>query len=95
MEEFKDQWLVCVDCQEMFLWDAGEQHWYRLMNLSNSPRRCKKCRDKRRSDKKDQPHETTAMRCQQCGKPTQVPFAPQGTKPVYCRRCMSSMNVSV
>lgn len=25
--------------------------------------------------------------CDQCGAPTQVPFKPNGSKPVYCREC--------
>jgi CxxC-x17-CxxC domain-containing protein len=89
MEEFKDKWLDCADCGELFLWDAGEQHWFWLMHLLNVPKRCKKCRDKRRDDKKNQPRESTAIRCERCGQVTRVPFVPRGTKPVYCRSCLA------
>lgn len=88
-EGYRDKWLVCSDCGESYLWDAGEQHWFHLMHLVNPPKRCKKCRDKRRDVKKNQSHESTATKCQRCGQPTIVPFVPRGYKPVYCRRCLT------
>lgn len=46
--EPKDKWLVCVECGNTFLWDVGEQMWYRLKKFANEPKRCRKCRDKKR-----------------------------------------------
>ena len=94
MEEFRDKWIVCSDCRELFLWDAGEQHWFWLMRLLNPPKRCKKCRDKRREEKKNQVHESTSTKCEHCGASTVVPFVPRGIKPVYCRRCLMSLQVA-
>ncbi len=50
---FADKWLVCVDCGREFLWDAGEQSWFFRKRLSNQPRRCKSCRQRRRDDRLD------------------------------------------
>jgi CxxC-x17-CxxC domain-containing protein len=94
VEEFKDKWMVCAECGRSFLWDAGEQHWFSAMRLFNTPKRCKACRDKRRDEKKNQPRQSASARCERCGASTVVPFVPTGTKPVYCRRCLTSLHVA-
>jgi hypothetical protein len=33
------------------------------------------------------PREMFDAVCADCGKKTQVPFKPDGTRPVYCRKC--------
>lgn len=33
------------------------------------------------------PREMHTVTCADCGKETQVPFKPDGTRPVYCREC--------
>ena len=33
------------------------------------------------------PREMTDVTCSECGKPTQVPFKPDGSRPVYCSEC--------
>lgn len=33
------------------------------------------------------PREMHDVTCAGCGKPTQVPFKPSGSRPVYCRDC--------
>jgi len=35
-------------------------------------------------DEKREMHKVT---CAECGKETEVPFKPDGTRPVYCRDC--------
>ncbi len=47
-DNYADKWLVCNDCGRQFLWDAGEQAWYRLKKFFNQPKRCKNCRDRKR-----------------------------------------------
>ncbi len=92
MMRFSDKWLVCVDCGKQFLWDAGEQAWFIGNHLENQPKRCKKCRDKRRDERKHQPQPPAQVNCSQCGAPTYVPFVPRGTKPVYCRMCLMAVH---
>jgi CxxC-x17-CxxC domain-containing protein len=33
------------------------------------------------------PREMTDVTCSECGKQTQVPFKPDGSRPVYCSDC--------
>ena len=33
------------------------------------------------------PREMHSVTCADCGKETEVPFKPDGTRPVYCRDC--------
>jgi CxxC-x17-CxxC domain-containing protein len=87
---FADKWLVCVDCGREFLWDAGEQSWFFRKRLSNQPRRCKSCRQRRRDDRLRLPRDYYRVSCANCGSPTFVPFAPRGIKPVYCRVCYTA-----
>ena len=87
---YSNKWLVCADCGREFLWDAGEQAWYHEKKLANPPRHCKACRVHRRHLRLDVPREYSKVSCERCGSPTYVPFVPLGTKPVYCRMCLSS-----
>ena len=36
------------------------------------------------------PREMHSATCAECGQPTQVPFAPKGNRPVYCRNCFQA-----
>ena len=36
------------------------------------------------------PREMHKVTCAECGKETEVPFKPDGTRPVYCRECYQS-----
>ena len=35
----------------------------------------------------DEDREMHKVTCDECGKETEVPFKPDGTRPVYCRDC--------
>lgn len=37
------------------------------------------------------PREMHDVVCSNCGKETQVPFKPDGERPVYCKDCYTSM----
>ncbi len=51
MEEFTDKTLTCVDCGNDFTFTAGEQAFYKEKGLDNEPKRCKECRDKKKSER--------------------------------------------
>ncbi len=86
-----DKVLVCVECGRNFLWDVGEQVWYQSKGLSNVPKRCKCCRDKRREAQLHQPRQYLTVSCASCGAPAYIPFVPRGIKPVYCRSCLTAV----
>lgn len=43
--------------------------------------------DRGRRDFDRGPQEMHTVTCADCGKETQVPFKPDGSRPVYCRDC--------
>lgn len=97
---FVDKVLSCRDCGREFVFTAGEQEFYATRGLQNEPRRCPSCRTARRSDGGNGngggfgPARTRALHdviCANCGKPTQVPFLPTGSRPVYCQDCFQEM----
>jgi CxxC-x17-CxxC domain-containing protein len=44
-------------------------------------------RDKRGGGFNKDSREMHKVNCAECGKETEVPFKPDGTRPVYCRDC--------
>jgi CxxC-x17-CxxC domain-containing protein len=45
---FTDRNLVCRDCNEEFVFTAGEQEFYESRGLTNLPGRCPNCRSARK-----------------------------------------------
>ena len=52
----EDKTLVCQDCGPEFVFTAGEQAFYKEKGFDNEPKRCKACRDKRKTQRR-QPRE--------------------------------------
>lgn len=51
--EFEDKELTCADCNDTFVFTAGEQKFYASKNFSR-PRRCQPCRTKKKMAKEQQ-----------------------------------------
>ena len=73
---YSDKWLVCADCGKQFMWDAGEQAWFRGKKLENEPRHCKACRDRRRDDRMHHLRHYSKVNCERCGSPNVRPVCP-------------------
>jgi CxxC-x17-CxxC domain-containing protein len=100
-----DKMLTCVDCRQPFAFTASEQHFYAERQFSE-PRRCPTCRAARKASRgsvgyqSDRgyasrgfdrgPREMFSATCARCGREAQVPFRPNGIKPVYCNDCFST-----
>ena len=91
---FTDKLLTCRDCQNQFVFTAGEQDFYQSRGLAHEPRRCPSCRSQRKAaDGQGAPSQGRGARemfevlCSSCGRPAQVPFRPTGARPVYCQEC--------
>lgn len=94
--EYQDQAIRCVDCNENFIWTAGEQVFFHDKGLKNEPKRCKPCKQAKnerlaaiaaaQSSGVKQRIEVS-VQCAQCGQQTTVPFYPSQGRPVYCRSC--------
>ncbi len=87
-----DQEITCRDCGSAFTFTEGEQEFYASKDLS-APQRCKDCRQARKSQRGG-PREMHDAVCADCGAECQVPFKPNGEKPVLCRECFSAQNAA-
>jgi CxxC-x17-CxxC domain-containing protein len=89
MVEFVDKLLTCRDCGKEFTFTVGEQEFYATKGLQHEPRRCPDCRSVRRQgDSQARPQRMMHdVICGGCGRLTQVPFVPTGSRPVYCTDC--------
>jgi CxxC-x17-CxxC domain-containing protein len=47
--DFQDRTLQCLDCKNDFVFTAGEQSFYERKGFREIPKRCKPCRDARKS----------------------------------------------
>ncbi len=89
---FEDRTLVCQDCGRDFIFTSGEQEFYHEKGFENEPKRCKECRNMRRSGGSRNggnraPREMHTAICASCDVETQVPFKPVEGRPVYCLAC--------
>ena len=93
---FEDKTLVCRECGAEFVFTASEQQFYADKGFQNEPGRCPSCRAARRQangqNRGDRPMFDVV--CDNCGRPTQVPFQPRGDRPVYCRECFDAQRQS-
>jgi CxxC-x17-CxxC domain-containing protein len=47
--QFADRQLTCMDCSQPFIFTAGEQEFYDRKGFKEEPKRCKSCRDARKT----------------------------------------------
>ncbi|MFP5502795.1 MAG: CxxC-x17-CxxC domain-containing protein [Candidatus Sericytochromatia bacterium] len=96
------QVIVCADCATEFTFSSEEQAFFAEKGFS-TPRRCKPCRAAAKAARgggssgggsygggyggQRQERQMYDVTCDQCGVATQVPFKPNGAKPVLCREC--------
>ncbi|HKV42528.1 MAG TPA: zinc-ribbon domain containing protein [Blastocatellia bacterium] len=96
--------LRCIDCNEEFIFTAGEQFFFSDKGLKNDPKRCKTCKAKKNERiaansatyRQSVPRERVevTVKCALCAVETTVPFRPTQNRPVYCRDCFLRMRVS-
>jgi len=96
---FEDKSLKCADCNQEFIFTAGEQEFYSSRGLQNEPRRCPECRRARKAERQGNSsygsrRQMFPVTCADCGKDTEVPFEPRGDKPVYCSDCYSKVRLN-
>ena len=97
--EFQDRAIRCIDCDEEFIWTAGEQLFFHDKGLKNEPKRCKPCKQAKnerlaaiaaaQANGMRQRIEVSVT-CAQCGQQTTVPFYPSQGRPVFCRICFQA-----
>ena len=47
--EFEDKNIVCADCGQEFVHSADDQRRYAERGFTNEPKRCRECREKRKT----------------------------------------------
>ena len=85
---YEDKKIVCIECGEEFVFEAGEQEYYAKKGFTNEPKRCKSC-IKARKEKRGMKY---TIICSECGGEGQVPFEPKGDIPVFCSSCFAKRN---
>jgi CxxC-x17-CxxC domain-containing protein len=101
--QFIDRFLKCSDCNNEFVFTAGEQLFFSDKQFKNDPKRCKLCKAKRGGTGRSAtagaatalPLSRTETRteCSACGIETTVPFKPTQGRPVLCRSCFQLKRV--
>jgi CxxC-x17-CxxC domain-containing protein len=102
--EYNDKILICIDCEQEFIFTAGEQQFFADKALRNEPKRCKQCKQKKNDriaanmQLYGQPFQRerveVSVKCALCAIETTVPFRPTQGRPVYCRDCFLRMRAS-
>ena len=98
--ELPDVVIICINCEQDFIWTTGEQQFYRDKGLQNPPKRCKPCKQAKNerivaaqaaqlSGIKQKIE--VAVDCDNCKTNTTVPFYPSQGRPVFCRSCFLAM----
>lgn len=86
---FADRDILCVGCGVMFVFSAGEQHFFQEKGFVNEPKHCKQCKAERQSTTGRRQIETNII-CSECGRKATVPFKPTLGRPVMCRTCFAN-----
>lgn len=93
--------IACAACGAEFAFTDEEQEFYEAKGYQ-PPKKCKPCRDAAKANRGGgggggggggygrAPRQMFDAVCAGCGINTQVPFQPNGSKPVYCRECFQS-----
>ncbi len=106
MFETQDKTLTCSDCSQEFAFTASEQQFYTDRGFSEPRRcpSCRASRKAARGETGGGgssysgggggydrgPREMFSATCSSCGREAQVPFRPNGSKPVYCSDCFQT-----
>ncbi len=99
--DFEETSILCIDCNNDFVWSIGEQTFYRDKGLKNPPKRCKECKQAKNERLAAiaaaqaagiKQRIEVAVHCAKCNSQTTVPFYPSQGRPVYCRSCFLEMN---
>ena len=92
---FNDRTLQCKDCDDAFVFSAGEQRFFAEKGLTHEPQRCPTCRAAARQARDPGAREYHAAVCGACGDQAKVPFAPRPDRPVYCSTCFDKVKAGL
>lgn len=88
---YEDKTLVCRECNQEFVFSAGEQEFYAERGFTNEPKCCRSCRQARKARTGAAPaREMFNAVCADCGAEFQIHFQPREDRPVYCKACFDA-----
>src|SRR5258707_15854471 len=91
MDTFNDKSLNCADCGQEFVFSKNEQAFYSERGFTNEPKRCKNCRDKRKTARDGNGGRGGTQRGigsgtgANCAGAAPGPLTPVSRKPASCR----------
>lgn len=50
-KQYEDIKIVCKDCGQEFIFEAGQQRHFDSLGFTNKPVRCQECRDKKKNER--------------------------------------------
>lgn len=95
VREYRDRLLLCANCSSEFVFTADEQRFFNEKGFTHEPKRCKKCNRIRSPRGGRRPLTETVAKCASCGSVTTVPFKPTQGRPVLCRSCFQTADMTV
>lgn len=51
-ENFEPKILICIECEEEFVFTVSAQEYFKSKNFSEDPKRCKHCYTQHKRDKR-------------------------------------------
>ena len=89
---YEDKTLVCRECNQEFVFSAGEQEFYAERGFTNEPKCCRACRQARKAARGGAApaRELFDAVCAECGNAFQIHFQPREDRPVYCSACFQA-----
>lgn len=87
--EYQDETLICKECNNEFVFSAGEQRFYAEKGFTNKPKTCKACRDAKKHAGRPERQYFEAV-CSNCGGVAKLTFQPSTDRPVYCSVCFEA-----
>lgn len=82
---YTDKTLICKDCNNEFIFTAGEQEFYAAREFNSEPSRCPKCRKARKTSSR--PVILYEIVCSACGKVDKISFEPRHDRAIFCNEC--------
>lgn len=98
---FQDKTIQCGDCGTDFSFTAEDQEFFQSRGYTNDPKRCPSCRQVRKTERNGSRGVSNGLAremfpaiCAECGRDTEVPFAPTNGRPVYCSDCYRKVRLT-
>ncbi len=85
---YEDKTIICRDCNQSFVFSARDQEFFAQKGFTNTPTRCKDCRNKRKKKEVEATNRPLfKISCKNCGKEGEMATEPRKPDDVMCSQC--------